>query len=121
MLFSDALIIGGLISDQEIATRSSIGHYIFSPPGENERLIERAGFLLIRVTDTTENAATMAERRRAAREKRKAALIETEGEANFQGVQEFLSMVHQLNSERRLLRFVYVAQKPVQCENEATG
>jgi SAM-dependent methyltransferase len=121
MLFSDALIIGGLISEQEIATRSSIGHYIFSPPGENERLIEQAGFLLIRLTDTTENAATIAERRRAAREKRKAALIETEGQANFQGVQEFLSMVHQLNSERRLLRFVYVAQKPAQSENEAPG
>ena len=69
MLFSDALIIGGLISEQEIATRSSIGHYIFSPPGENERLIEQAGFLLIRLTDTTENAATIAERR-AAREKK---------------------------------------------------
>ncbi len=36
MLFSDALVIGGLISQQEIATRSSIGFYIFSPPGENE-------------------------------------------------------------------------------------
>src|SRR6185312_12734087 len=43
LLFSDALIIGGLISHEEIAARSSIGYYIFSPPGENERLIRQAG------------------------------------------------------------------------------
>ena len=44
MLFSDALVVGGMISHEEIATRSSIGFYVYSPPGENERLIARAGF-----------------------------------------------------------------------------
>src|SRR5262249_38345178 len=46
-LFSDALVIGGLVSHEEIATRSSIGMYFFSPPGENERLIKQAGFKLL--------------------------------------------------------------------------
>ena len=36
MLFSDALVVGGLLSNEEIATRSSIGFYVYSPPGENE-------------------------------------------------------------------------------------
>jgi hypothetical protein len=49
MLFSDALVVGGVLSHEEIATRSSIGFYVCSPPGENERLIEQAGFRLIRV------------------------------------------------------------------------
>ena len=40
MLFSDALVIGGMISHEEIATRSSIGFYVFSPPGENETAAE---------------------------------------------------------------------------------
>jgi 2-polyprenyl-3-methyl-5-hydroxy-6-metoxy-1,4-benzoquinol methylase len=31
-LFSDALLIGGLVSHEEIAIRSSIGMYFFSPP-----------------------------------------------------------------------------------------
>src|SRR4051812_3954562 len=31
LLFSDALVIGGMISHEEIATRSSIGYYVFSP------------------------------------------------------------------------------------------
>jgi ubiquinone/menaquinone biosynthesis C-methylase UbiE len=44
MLFSDALVVAGMLSHEEIATRSSIGFYVYSPPGENERLIERAGF-----------------------------------------------------------------------------
>ena len=44
MLFSDALVVGGMVSHEEIATRSSIGFYVYSPPGENERLIARAGF-----------------------------------------------------------------------------
>jgi ubiquinone/menaquinone biosynthesis C-methylase UbiE len=37
MLFIDALVVGGLLSHEEIATRSSIGFYVYSPPGENER------------------------------------------------------------------------------------
>ena len=111
MLFSDALIIGGVISQQEIASRSAIGYYLFSPPGENERLIEKAGFHLLHATDTTPNASQVAGRWREAREKRAAALIEMEGKQNFEGLQLFLSSVETLNRERRLLRRVYLAQK----------
>jgi len=111
MLFSDALVIGGMISHEEIATRSSIGYYVYSPPGENERLIERAGFRDASTTDTTQNAASIADRWLKAREKRKAELAAVEGEANFDGLQRFLSSVHVLTSERRLLRYLYVASK----------
>src|SRR5438477_5978385 len=34
MLFSDALVLGGMVSHDEIAIRSSIGYYLFSPCGE---------------------------------------------------------------------------------------
>jgi ubiquinone/menaquinone biosynthesis C-methylase UbiE len=112
MLFSDALVIGGLISQQEIATRSSIGFYVFSPPGENERIIEEAGFRLESVSDTSEQAALIAKRWRDAREKRKEALLAIESLANYEGLQQFLATVHALTSEKRLLRYVYVAVKP---------
>lgn len=111
-LFSDALVIGGLISQWEIATRSSIGFYIFSPPGENERLIREAGFRLERTSDTSEQAALIAKRWQDAREKRKGALLAVESAANYEGLQQFLSTVHALTSERRLLRYVYAAEKP---------
>jgi len=111
MLFSDALVIGGMISHEEIATRSSIGFYVYSPPGENERLMDRAGFRGICATNTTENAARIANRWRDAREQRREKLIEVEGDANFEGLQQFLSCVHILTSEKRLLRFLYFATK----------
>lgn len=112
LLFSDALVIGGTISRDEIAARSSIGFYIFSPPGENERLLAEAGFRLISATDTTQNAAHISKRWHDARAKRRDNLISIEGTPNFEGVQQFLSTVHTLTSERRLLRFLYVAEKP---------
>ncbi len=111
LLFSDALIIGGTITHVEIATRSSIGYYLFSPPGENERLLEQAGFQLVSVADTTANTAAIARRWHEAREKRREALASIEGAENFAGIQRFLTCVHELASERRLLRRLYVALK----------
>jgi ubiquinone/menaquinone biosynthesis C-methylase UbiE len=111
LLYSDALVVGGLLSHEEIATRSSIGYYFFSPPAENERLLKDAGFRVINVTDTSQDAAGIAKRWRAAREKVKDGLIAMEGLANFDGLQRFLACVHMLTLERRLLRFVYLAQK----------
>ncbi|PYK97446.1 MAG: class I SAM-dependent methyltransferase, partial [Verrucomicrobia bacterium] len=111
LLFSDALIIGGLLSHEEIATRSSIGMYFFSPPGENERLMKHSGLKQIEARDTTDCAALLSKRWHDAREKRKAALVASEGEANFAGVQRFLECVHTLTAEKRLLRFLYTAIK----------
>jgi ubiquinone/menaquinone biosynthesis C-methylase UbiE len=112
LLFSDALIIGGMISHQEIATRSSIGYYVFSPPGENERLLQQEGFRVVSATDTSENAAEIAQRWHDARQKRRDELLPIEGEGTFNGVQQFLATVHTLTSEGRLRRYVYVAEKP---------
>jgi SAM-dependent methyltransferase len=112
LLFSDALILGGAVSNQEIATRSSIGDYIFTPPGHNERLIQDAGFHLLAATDTTSNAATIAQRWRDARDQHSEALISIEGIINFEGLQQFLACVFTLSRERRLLRYLYIAQKP---------
>ncbi|HEV2697439.1 MAG TPA: methyltransferase domain-containing protein [Terriglobales bacterium] len=111
MLFSDALVVGGMLSHEEIGTRSSIGFYVYSPPGENERLMERAGFRDIHAFDTTENAARIAKLWHDAREKREEALVAAEGITNFDGLQRFLSCVHALTSDRRLLRYLYTASK----------
>ncbi len=111
MLFSDALVVGGMLSAEEIATRSSIGFYVYTPPGENERLIEQAGFCQIRAIDTTDSATRISQRWHDAREKRKAELMAVEGSINFEGLQTFLSCVERLTSEKRLLRYVYVASR----------
>jgi len=112
VLFTDALVLTGIVSHEEIATRSSIGFYLFVPPGENERLLTDAGFENIGVEDVTDNAATVARRWRAAREHQRDVLVLREGQANFDGLQRFLSCVHEVSAERRLSRFAYVAEKP---------
>lgn len=112
LVFSDALVINGVVSSRELAIRSSIGNYIFLPVGLNEQLITQAGFHLVRADDTTASAALIAKRWHDARESRREALIAFEGETNFDGLQEFLQCVHTLTSERRLLRMLYTAQKP---------
>jgi ubiquinone/menaquinone biosynthesis C-methylase UbiE len=113
-LFSDALVIGGMISHQEIANRSSIGYYIFSPPGENERLLEQQGFRVLSVADTSKNAAAIAKRWHDARQKRKEALSAIEGKENFEGLQQFLATVHTVSGEGRLRRYLYLAERPAE-------
>jgi SAM-dependent methyltransferase len=112
ILFTDALVLTGPISHEEIALRSSVGFYLFVPAGENERLIEQAGFRLLDVEDVTREAAEIAERWHAARERHRAALVEREGGANFDGLQRFLACVRRVSGERRLSRYAYLAEKP---------
>src|SRR5438094_1955824 len=106
LLFSDALIVGGRTRKSQCVARSVV---TFSLPGENEKLLERAGLQLICARDTTESAAGISLFWRDARGKRKAEFMAVEGETNFSGLQRFLDCVHKLSSERRLLRFLYVA------------
>jgi len=100
-LFSDALVITGVISDAELVARSSIGHYLFVP-GENERLLEQSGFHLLRCADTTPSAAAIAKRRHDGRAHRQSTLLPIEGQSNFDGLQRFLGCVHKLAHEQRL-------------------
>jgi SAM-dependent methyltransferase len=110
-LFTDAMVITGPVSHQELAIRSSIGFYLFVPPGENERLLRQAGFELVGVEDLTGSAAEISRRWCDAREEHREALIQREGLENFQGLQRFLQCVHTLSTERRLSRYSYLAQK----------
>lgn len=111
LLFSDALVVNGALSNEEIAARSSIGYYVFVPRRENERLINEAGFFLVQAQDTTQQAAEISQRWRDARAQREIALQKIEGEANFAGLQRFLACVQNLTAENRLARYVYVAVK----------
>jgi SAM-dependent methyltransferase len=113
MLFTDAMIVTGPVSSDELATRSSIGHYLFVPPGENERLIVQAGFELLASTDLTASTAAISKSWHDARAQRRDELIRIEGQPNFVGLQKFLACVHTVSKERRLSRFLYVGLKPV--------
>jgi SAM-dependent methyltransferase len=111
LLFTDPTAVTGLISNEEIAIRSSIGFYVFTPPGEDERLITMSGFELLAREDVTENMALVSKRRRDSREKHSRELVKIEGEDTFNGTQRFLSMVHTLANEKRLSRLAFVCEK----------
>ncbi len=102
---------GLLVTNEELAIRSSIGLYIFTAPGVNEELLEEAGFHVEISRDTTHEAAIIAERWRDARQAHTARLVEIESKANYEGLQRFLSCTCKLSSENRLRRYVYRASK----------
>ena len=110
-LFTDPVVITGSVSNEELAARSSIGFFLFVPLDVTQRLIQEAGFKLIRCEDVTGNIERTSGRWHAARQKHREDLIKIEGEERFEGLQIFLSTVYTLTSERRLSRFVFLAEK----------
>jgi SAM-dependent methyltransferase len=112
LLFTDPVTMTGIVSSQELATRSSIGYFEFTPPGEDERLLVAAGLHVLAVEDLTTATAVMAARRMDARAARADALTQIEGPEAFEGRQRFLEMVALLAREGRMSRFAYLAQKP---------
>ena len=113
LLFTDPIVVTGQLTNEEMRERSSIGYFLFTPQGHNEKLLAEAGFAVRAVRDVTDNVALVSGRWRAAREQRRAALVELEGEESFESLQRFLGAVHTLSSERRLSRFMYLAARPV--------
>jgi len=111
-LFTDPVVISGPVTNDELALRSSIGLFLFVPAGVNERLIEQAGFKLIRQEDVTGNAALVAGRWHDSRQAHRAELIGLEGEERYEGLQRFFDSVHALTSQKRLSRIAYVAERP---------
>lgn len=111
-VFTDPVVITGPVTNDELATRSLVGLFLFVPPGLNEQLIEKAGLHLMQKEDVTENAALISDSWHKARKRYKAELLQIEGEERFEGLQEFFAAVHRLTSERRLSRIVYLTEKP---------
>jgi SAM-dependent methyltransferase len=110
-VFTDPVVITGPVTNDELAERSSIGLFLFVPPGVNESLIAQAGLRLLRTEDVTENAALVSSRWHRARANHRDELIPVEGPERFEGLQRFFDSVSRLTSERRLSRIAYVVEK----------
>ena len=111
LLFTDPVVITGAVTSEELALRSSIGFFVFVPAGENERMLGQAGFVVKSVDNATANVVATSRGRLEARERRRAALIELEGQEIYEGFQKFLRAVHALSSSGRLSRFVFLAER----------
>jgi hypothetical protein len=93
--------------------RSSIGFFLFVPLEQTKQYIKSAGLHLLQCEDVTANIEATSGRWHASRERHRDALIQIEGKERFDGLQRFMATVHKLTSERRLSRFVFVAEKHV--------
>ena len=111
MLFTDPLVVTGILSSEEVAIRSSMGLAFFAPAGANARLIAQAGLTLEREEDATTNVAVIGERRVQAREARRAEVVAREGHETFDRLQRFYAMAQTLAGEGRLSRQVFLARK----------
>jgi SAM-dependent methyltransferase len=111
LLFTDPIVIAGQLTNDEMRARSSIGYFVFTPVGCNERLLADSRFVVREVRDVTEAVASVSRRWRDARDEHRAALVALEGDETFEGVQRFLDVAHTLSSERRLARYMYLASK----------
>lgn len=110
-LYTDPVVVTGLVTKEEFAIRSSTGYFEFAPPGVNERLLAESGLELASAWDATENEAEVSGRWHAARQRRAADLVRLEGEETFAALQRFLAVVHTLTSERRMTRNVFLGRK----------
>lgn len=110
-LYTDPVVVTGLVSNAELAARSSIGFFLFSGPGANEALLARAGMRVLQSVDVTDGLVQTSSRWQAARQARRAALIDLESESKFDELQRFLEAVHALGEDRRLSRIAFLAQR----------
>ncbi|HMQ06647.1 MAG TPA: class I SAM-dependent methyltransferase [Saprospiraceae bacterium] len=111
IMYTDTTVVTGSVTFEELAIRSSIGFFLFLPPGENEKMIQAAGFQNIHSKDITGNMAKVSLHWHDARSSRRRPLVIIEGESDFNGLQKFLMTVHTLAIEKRLSRWLFIAEK----------
>ena len=111
LLFTDPFTVTGPLTNFEVAARSLAGFYLFVPHGYDDRVMAQCGLSLLMREDVTGNVARVAEARHTARELRRTALCEIEGEREYERQQEFLATAARVAREGRLSRFVYVSKK----------
>jgi SAM-dependent methyltransferase len=110
LLFTDAGVVTGAVSSDEIRQRALHGDTFFVPDGFNEHLLERAGLRAVVREDRTESLLRNAGGRLAARLAHRAELEEVEGGDEFERQRRYLEVVDALARRGAMSRFLYVAE-----------
>ena len=111
-LFTDAGVITGAVSNEEMQRRSPHGFTQFVVAGWNEGLLERAGFRLLEIEDRTASVSRNASGRLAAIAAHRSELEQVSGAAAFESQREYLETVIELARRRALSRIMYLAEAP---------
>lgn len=113
LLYTDPLVLVGIVTSEEIAWRTWAGLSCLIPKGENEKLLQEAGFELVSADDLTESVVSVARRQAEVFEKFRHEMIEGIGSEIFEGLVKSTGMAEVLADQRRLLRIAFLSRKPV--------
>ena len=109
-LFTDAAVLTGSISNDEVAARSIHGLTQFCPPDFNEQMLVAAGFRLSYSEDRTASLLSNAAGRISARDAHRTELEQLEGSEYFASQRRYLETVVALSRRGVLSRIMYFAQ-----------
>ncbi|MEP6998753.1 MAG: class I SAM-dependent methyltransferase [Betaproteobacteria bacterium] len=112
-LFTDAGVITGLVSNEEVRQRAMHGFTQFVPAGFNERTIELAGFRLLESADRTPSLLANAMGRLASRNAYRKELEQVEGKTYFEAQLQYLETVIALSERGSVSRVSYLAESHV--------
>ena len=109
-LVTDAGVLAGSISNEEVTVRSVYGLTHFCPPGFNERMLAAAGFAVTHTEDRTASLLSNAAGRIAARDAHRIELERHEGSEYFARQRAYLESVVALSRRGALTRIMYLAE-----------
>ena len=109
-LFTDAGILNGPVSNNDIRRRAMHGLTQFAPDGFNEKILELAGFRLLENVDRTPSLLQNAKGRLTARIANRAEIEQAEGEAYFTAQMEYLETVIALSERGAVSRKMYLVE-----------
>jgi SAM-dependent methyltransferase len=109
-LFTDAGVLTGSISDQEVLARSVHGFTQFVAPGFNERLLVASGFRLLGTEDRTASVLKNAAGRLTGMFAHRAELEALKGIEDFERQRRYLETATELSKRRAVSRMMYLAE-----------
>ncbi len=109
-LFTDAGVLAGPISSEEVAARSVHGSVQLCPAGANERGLRETELTLVATEDRTASLLRNASGRLKARACRRKELTALEGAEEFERQQQYLRTVVTLSQRGALVRQMYLAE-----------
>lgn len=110
-LFTDAGVLTGAISSDEVKRRSPHGFTQFAAPGWNEELLKEAGFTLLMTEDRTASVLRNAGGRLAALQAHRAALEQASSAADVASQAEYLETVIDLSRRGAISRLMFLAER----------
>ena len=109
-LFTDAGVLTGSVSSEEVRRRSIHGHTEFSAPGRNEALLESAGLRLLETKNRTASVLRNASGRLAAMRAHRRELEQLSGAAEYERQEDYLEIIIELARRGAVSRLMYLAE-----------